>query len=549
MPKWKKVLIKDFKGLTEIDSPDLIEDNELIRCVNFDVNSQGQLVKRSGLKLWSEGAPFNSSRMRPVFILGFDSIPSRMYCLQADSDVHGTAETAEMYYTTDDSGEFVDISSSNIEHDISGFPTGISYGGKFYYIFDEGFYEFDPNTNANVVRQVHTYKLRSLIEHQDRPFAIRAGEGVASQTGLVYGAPTGWTSGGFTVFIEVKQSDSGLSQIVSYKDKVVIFSAKSINVLHTTGAPSEWALKPMLRGLGANNYGAVCLGDELIYFIDSTGVYRTDLIEVEKVSSQLDSVFKNRLSTLDGWVHKSGYSNNWLNALNTPASVFETRNIRDLIIHYKHKIYCRIVTGVYTLDPRTPSAISAEVHGRSIFKYRWFVFDSLSNVWTEYKFNIPNIIEEPGWDIRVFDSYNYGTISNGIYIVGLGAVGNIHRLTPNDNLFTDQDSPYDSSFRTKNFELGDISKTKRVFGFNTYYRSNSPITISTDADIRLRKIPRTGEFSKLAQSPGFITPKQSFYLEYEDEDNDGPLTVESIELQYKDQADQTVRNQRVHTRK
>lgn len=542
---WQTSLIKDFKGLVEIDSPDLIEQNELIKCVNFDVNTQGQLVKRPGLKKWAGPAPFSSSRFRPVFLLGYDTVPPRMYALQPNQDIYAAANTAELRIATDDSARFGTTGVANIKYDQPQIPNGISYGGKFYYVFGSVFYEFDPNTNANVIRQTGAYVMKCLIEHQDRPFAIRIGTD-ASTSGIIYGAPTGWLSGGFSVFIEVKHQDFNLSQIVSYKDKVVVFTAKSIRVLHTTGLPAEWSFRSVIDGLGANNYGAVCLGDELIYFIDSTGIYRTDLVSNEKISEPLDMVFKNRLSSQDGWIARMGYPGRFMDNLDVAQTIQETRNARDLVVYYKHKLYCRIVVG-WSVIPSTPDPASAETYSRVVYKYRWFVFNTLNSTWTEYKFNIPNIEQEPGWDIKVFDSYQSGTIPNGVYISGLGSVDSIHRFVVQDYQETD-DAPFKSSFRTKNFDFTDISRVKRVFSFNTYYSSQSTVNVTTDADARVRKLPRTGDFSRLYLSPGFTVPTQSFYLDYEDENNKGNLTVESIEMQLKLGRDQTIKNKKVHTR-
>lgn len=102
---------------------------------------------------------------------------------------------------------------------------------------------------------------------------------------------SGWTNGGT---IDVASDDGDfITGLVILNDTLIIFKRQSTWALYVSGSPSTWTLRQLHPQIGCIGGKTAKVIGGLIYFRSTSGVYRTDGTTFEKLSSNVDGVFKD----------------------------------------------------------------------------------------------------------------------------------------------------------------------------------------------------------------------------------------------------------------
>lgn len=125
--------IRNFKGINLRENPNVIEDDELAECINFDIGRAGELVKRQGVSRLHFGEDLGSNA---VTLLGHFKTDSVSYIMA----VAGGA----VWYSPD--GEiWTQLILANAEF-------GVQYTNKYYILRTDGLMiEWDPSGTSELL--------------------------------------------------------------------------------------------------------------------------------------------------------------------------------------------------------------------------------------------------------------------------------------------------------------------------------------------------------------------------------------------------------------
>lgn len=345
-----------FKGLDlTSEGVDTTEsDYHLAECINFEVSDRGSLVKRPGIRPIGRGLPVAVDS--PVLLgkvkskLAGQYEPILLY-LEGAKEVWGLLDT-------DTGVGWVKLHTGNFPISIHfGRNELINLGGESYFpgSFSEtgtaaGIWKYSHNWNvttnpadAGVLSTVASSpRASSLALLTDRLFALDpysiAGEDRVYFTNA--GTYEVWNTGtNYISFKEIK-----VTNIVEYKERLAIFSNNKIWLLDTTqGGPLTWTRTIFSHNLGSYSYEGTTSYSGWLYFLDNSGLYRTDYSTIELLSTKLNRLFHNR----------------------TPV-LYTTPNNLDGIAAYNNKIYMTI--------------------GDEFGQSHTYVYDLFRETWTEFSY-------------------------------------------------------------------------------------------------------------------------------------------------------------------
>lgn len=112
--------IKGFKGINIRENPNMIQDDELVECVNFDIGRTGELIKREGFDLQN---PTGTLGLNSVRLLGFFNTGTYHQIL---------ARAGNNLYRSNDGITYNLIGPTTVVF-------GIQYVDKFYMVSPTGF--------------------------------------------------------------------------------------------------------------------------------------------------------------------------------------------------------------------------------------------------------------------------------------------------------------------------------------------------------------------------------------------------------------------------
>lgn len=433
------VVVEKFGGLNLEDDPSQIADNELVECINFNIDG-GILSRRPGIDIKSVN-PFASFEVR---ILGNfqDGIGASNPFILVNSG------NGKVWRSYDGGVTWIECLSGGSPVNIQCMKT-IPYFGNLYGITKSNqlmqidnignivFSSVTPNgyTGDVVLDRMFMWTLDQIVRYSDPGnFSL-------------------WPSTN-TFYVGGGQFGDGedIVGMVNYKDRLVIFKQDSIWILYMTGTPVNWQLKRFIKGIGATSYHGITVAEDYIYFVGQRGIYRTNLSTLEEISTKIAPLFNNRISMIGGSGGSSNYNYLWQNL--------------DRVGYWNGKL-------IFALN--FASSMVA-------WDYKYFIYDTVTETWVEWKFTNIN----PPTNFLSVTSAKSTTSYDDKYPLGLyfattelSAISNFCYLHESNSKH-DEGVYFPCSFKSKEYSLDEFSFERKKIPY-TFLRANvgSDIEIET----------------------------------------------------------------------
>lgn len=417
MPEFQNVEINKFKGFVDKGPLELNKPNELSTCINFIVGNNGELKKRQGIKrvvtgLVASGAPLNGRD--PVKVNG-PFYGQNLLFINSRDLVANFAHAGRTYSTTD--GVVWNERKVNVPPDTS---TGVTFQTieyiGFYFLPSRLFGLLSWNTGTGKFDLIpgSPNTLMDAALNQDRLFIWDSTNEV-----LKFTDPGNFSVWPLANFIGTSGDKTATQAIVAYRDKIVIFKLDRIWVLSLTGPPASWSLKQLPWSKGCNGYNAVQVIDDLIYFVSRDGVYRTDLVTMQEVSSPIRGVFNHRDNSVQP---------NLFGAV-PPEWNWDIQAFADSLVYWNKKIIISLRT-----EPGNLTVSLGNI-------YRMFCYNLDNATWTEWFPSVAGVTQQ--FD-PFYSGYNLpapfpiaGGLQAGLYLGGLDTIGSLYYYQEANNIYGD----------------------------------------------------------------------------------------------------------------
>lgn len=274
------VEIRGFKGINLREPEGMVQDDELVECINFDIGRAGELKKRSGFEVLHTGAT-----------LGLNSVQLVGHFL-TDTYSQIIIQSGSNLYWTTDFNTFNLIGAYTVSY-------GVQYANKFYMV-RAGTTILEWNGAAASAIAGSPSGTFCLV-YRDRLFVLSSSATGTLNSRLYFSAiadfsATGWPS---TNFIDVRQGDGDfLTCLAVIHDLLLIFKTKSTHALYVQGLPENWVLRSINPEIGCVSKYTPREIEGFLFFVGSRGVYKTDGNIFEDLSSSIFTEFHNRTINL-----------------------------------------------------------------------------------------------------------------------------------------------------------------------------------------------------------------------------------------------------------
>ncbi len=383
MPPEQTLSLGGFRGLNQSVPANFIADNELSICDNLEIGLGGELTRRPG---WSvvTSAGFAASQTR---LLGHYQTPTLNQLIAWNN--------GNLYYSSNGTTWTPIGAFANCEY-------GLQYADLFYVIRSSGAGVLQ--WNGSVATSIAAAPLSSFgIVHKERLFLSNAN---TSSSRVYYSDIGNFSSWPGVNFVDVAPGDGDfVVAMIVLSDILYIFKTRSTWALYISGAPANWTLRSVNKELGCISMFGLIQVTNFIYFCSLDGVYRTDGVTFEEISTPIKGTFANRNVSLS----------------------FN----RDMARRFRDRI-------VFMFFPTTG-------------EYHYFVYYYKVDGWTRWVTGL-----RPAFFTEVLTET---TIPRGLYAGDHVANGFIYRL--NTASYLDNAVTYQSLFQTKDFELDVRQRMKR----------------------------------------------------------------------------------------
>lgn len=166
MPQEAVIEIRGFKGINIREPTNMIQDDELVECINLDIGRAGELVKRTGFALQHNGATLGLNQVR---ILGqFHTVDYDQLIVQAGDSV----------YVSNDGNTWELLGLFEAEH-------GIQYVDKFYMVVADGMLREWDGDGAEVLDEDTRHATATVGEWENKVNATVSRDVALLYTGQV----------------------------------------------------------------------------------------------------------------------------------------------------------------------------------------------------------------------------------------------------------------------------------------------------------------------------------------------------------------------------
>jgi hypothetical protein len=389
--------IRAFKGLNIREPAPVIDDHELSECINFDLGRAGELTRRTGWEKLHGGLTLGSNQ---VSIIGHFRTPTFSQLIaRAGSSV---------YYSAD--GITWAIMTANGTMDVE---WGCQYGDKFYMVRKTGtILEWAGSGTPTAI--TGTPSGTFCIIHKDRMFVINTnGSGnVASTIYFSLAGPAnipvqaGWVS--TNNFLIQPGDGDWLIALAIVNDVLVMFKGSTTWGLYVQGSSSvDWIIRNLSPRIGCISKYTPREIEGAIYFVSSTGIYKTDGTSFVDISEAIAPILRGRVLTLTN--------------LNVDSAAW-----------WEDKY-------IVLLQPDPATAV-------------YYVFHLRAGGWTEWEFS-------GSVQPFAFIEVRSATPTPGVYAGDRGSTGRTFRY--GTNVFADDGVAYTSTLETKEYDFDALTNYKR----------------------------------------------------------------------------------------
>lgn len=411
------VKVNKFTGLNNRDAPGRIQDSEMVECQNFDLGRDGELVKRTGIKLLGTVLAGQA-----VTVIGyFQTSVYNQIIVRAGNN---------LYYTSDGTTYTLIGTYNNIEF-------GVQYTDKFYMVRRDDIMVQWDGAAASTIASSPTGSC--CIVYKDRLYVINSFGTNPSRvyySAIANFATAGWS--GLGTFLDIQPGDGDV--VVCFAilhDNFLIFKQFSTWLLYVTPDPTGWSVRNASPRIGCISKWTPREIEGFLYFVGPRGVYKTDAYSFDEMSQPVAPIFRQQV-----------ISNTLLNQ--TVAAWWEDKYI--------------VILQTFPTAPtwgswanRTWDSLAGQGWDSSNASYTWLVYHLRPGNWTHW-------LPASG---ALISAFNFAEVQGpsgikGLYIGSRALDGKLFRY--GDAVYTDgTNSTFDCIVESKDFDFDTPEYAKRGF--------------------------------------------------------------------------------------
>lgn len=252
-------------GLNTLSDPSSLADQELVSCINYELDLDGSLVSRPPVT--DEG---NGPGTTALFVLGYGVFASNTYMFLSASD--GTYHYVDGVYT-----KITSVVSSAM----------VQYADKVWLISSTtngGYWE--PGGSYTPVATMP--KGESAIMLKGRMYIASGRGSTTNRSRAYYCAPTDPTTWDPSGFLDVNPGDGqALVDLIVFNDNLVLFKEDSTYVLAFDISPANATLRLISATIGATRRRCVVLHEQTMYVYHEGNVYEVINYDFSRLNSKV----------------------------------------------------------------------------------------------------------------------------------------------------------------------------------------------------------------------------------------------------------------------
>lgn len=412
-------------GLNKASDRSSVLDNELVECINYELDLDGSLITRPAIKVLFQGA--SNARF---LIFGSAEFSGVTY-------LFGT-QSGKTFVSANEGSSWTELNPGTASRECKCL---VQYQGKVWLpatpTSANGGINWDPVNGATAVAAMP--RGVSAVEHKNRMYICPGPTATSNESRLHFSDPADFTTWPGTNFIDVSGGDGQtLNEVIVYQDNLLLFKDDSTFVLAYDLSPSEAILREINSVIGVDGPFQVTQHENTLYCFHGETVYEIVNYEFGIVNLKLPLEFENSLptGTTTRYEQKS-------------LSIFGDR----LVVRYFNKTYVLgLRTKTWSEWKKTDTSSTIE----------WHIFGPL----------IRAHYEETEGSNHYVTSYSFDVTSGGYKIIHL-----IDGITVDDSEgIAGQGHDFEALATSKDFDMGDPIRFKRLYWWGADVLSGNDIT-------------------------------------------------------------------------
>lgn len=322
-------------GLNLASDPALVQDNELIDCLNFELDIDGSLVSRPAIQVAFEGA-----QNQRLFIFGSVVFASTLYLFATRAgNTYVSSNGGSSWTVLNPGGIARECKTMEVYNYTVWLPStpGSTGGGM----------SWTPGGGAVAVAAMP--RAEKCIVHKNRLYLAPGNTEVTFSNRLFFSQSADFTTWPGPNFIDIQPGDGDtLNNVVVYQDNLLLFKGESTHVLAYDLDPVDAILREINPVVGSDGSQGVVQYENAVYAMHRNKVYEINNYNFAILNTKVPLVFDNALPVLT----TARYENQHLSLLG-----------ERLIVRYYNRTYSfQLRTRTWGEWRKTDASSSTEWH-------------------------------------------------------------------------------------------------------------------------------------------------------------------------------------------
>jgi hypothetical protein len=349
-------------GLNISSDPVLIADNELINCLNFELDIDGSLVSRPAIQVAFQGAT-----NQRLLIFGSIVFSGTLYLFATRAgDTFVSSNAGSSWTALTPGGLSRECKTMEVYNNTVWLPaTPLSANGGM---------SWTPGGGAVTVAAMP--RADKCVVHKNRLYLCPGETATSNASRLSFSAPADFTTWPGTNFLDVQPGDGDtLNNLAVYQDNLLLFKGESTHVLAYDLDPTDAILREINPVVGSGGSFGVVQYENTVYCLHRNKVYEITNFNFALINLKVPLVFDNSLPT--GTTAR--YENQHLSTLG-----------ERLIVRYYNRTYSfQLRTRTWGEWDKTDSTSTIEWHiFGPLVRARDLTGSGLDSYYTGYSFDV-----------------------------------------------------------------------------------------------------------------------------------------------------------------
>lgn len=399
-------------GMNTGSDPVLVQDNELIDCLNFELDVDGSLVSRPAIQVAFQGAT-----NQRLLIFGSVVFSGVLYLFATrDGKTFVSSNAGSSWTELNPGGISREVKTMEVYNNTVWMPaTPLSVGGGISWTVGGG-----------AVAQAAMPRAEKCVVHKNRLYLCPGTTATTNSSRLYFSQSADFTLWPGANFIDVQPGDGDtLNNLVVYQDNLLLFKGESTHVLAYDLDPVDAILREINPVVGSDGSFGVVQYENTVYAMHRNKVYEITNFTFSLLNLKVPLVFDNSLPT--GTTAR--YENQHLSTLG-----------ERLIVRYYNRTYCfQLRTRTWSEWSKTDDTSTIEWHiFGPLIRARDLSGSGLDSYYTGYSFDVSS----GGYKvIKIIDGRSSGAIE--------GVFGSLHKFY--------------CIATTKDYDMSDPIRYKKLF--------------------------------------------------------------------------------------